>query len=114
MVSFTSKAGLGTYVVAAEEKSKNPPVMATANPIQFQMNRFLASCAAVSRFLPTPIKRKSKATLVPTQKDNPVKCVACTKGYAQSEPDTNIANEVFWSHCAKARIMYSSSNVPPC
>src|ERR1700730_10134783 len=90
------------YPVAAVEKSKNPPRTAMPNPIQFQTNSASESSEIVRCCLRTPRRRKSRATFVPTHKDSPVKWIAWTGGYAQSEPAIFRASGVLCSQLAKA------------
>jgi len=48
--SFVRKAKLVRYVSAETEKSRNPPVMAIPNPIQFHTNNVSDSCNDAADF----------------------------------------------------------------
>src|SRR5882762_2801328 len=99
--SLVRKAMLVRYVSAETEKSRNPPVTAMQNLIQFHANNVSESCNGVGDFLPTPRRLRSTATMVPIQSDNPVKWDAWTIGYAQSDPAMDKAYGLFCSQCPK-------------
>src|SRR3984893_13567645 len=101
--NFTWNAGLAKYVDAVAEKSRNPPRTTMQNPIQFQTNRALESCAAVWRCFPSPSRRISTAALVPSHTDNPVKWISWINGYTQSDERTSVPHQVLSSHLQKAK-----------
>ena len=80
ILSLTRKAGLIRNTPADTENSENPPKTVMQKPSQFQKNKESDNWAGVCRLFPNPSRLRSTATFVPSQREIPLKCVACTKG----------------------------------